>query len=174
VLAALDRQYKILHLSLSASISFNKCFQRNRPFQNFLAEFVGLAKKCKKIEEQKVEALKKKVSESIAKALSTLDNLPSRNNFMAWATKCQTFYDNQQEYEHNHQSRFALRQHPNPVLIPNQPRLPAGGNAMELDALHKMKAEDRQYCYVNGLYYYCKAPGHDVENCEKKQTSDAQ
>jgi hypothetical protein len=45
---------------------------------------------------------------------------------------------------------------------------------MELDALHKMKAEDRQYCYVNGLCYYCKAPSHDVENYEKKRTSDAQ
>jgi hypothetical protein len=173
VLAALDRQYETLDLSLSASISFDKCFQKNRPFQNFLAEFVGLAKKCKKMEEQKVEALKKKVSKSIAKALSTLDNPLSHNDFMAWAAKCQTFYDNQQEYEHNHQSRFALHQHPNLVLTPNQPRLLAGGDAMELDALHKMKAEDHQYCYINGLCYYCKAPSYDVENCEKKQTSDA-
>jgi hypothetical protein len=46
--------------------------------------------------------LKKKVSESIAKALSTLDNPPARNDFTAWAAKCQTFYNNQQEYEHNH------------------------------------------------------------------------
>jgi hypothetical protein len=60
-------------LSLSASISFDKCFQRNRLFQNFLAEFISLAKKCKKTKEQKVKALKKKVSKSIAKALSTLD-----------------------------------------------------------------------------------------------------
>jgi hypothetical protein len=48
VLAALDRQYETLDLSLSASISFNKYFQKNRPFQNFLAKFVGLAKKCKR------------------------------------------------------------------------------------------------------------------------------
>jgi hypothetical protein len=95
VLAALDRQYETLDLSLSTSILFDKCFQKNWPFQNFLAEFVGLAKKCKKTEEQKVEALKKKVSESIAKALSTLDNPPSRNDFTAWAAKCQTFYNNQ-------------------------------------------------------------------------------
>jgi hypothetical protein len=104
VLAALDRQYETLDLSLSASISFDKCFQKNRPFQNFFAEFVGLAKKCKKTEKQKVEVLKKKVSESIAKALSTLDNPPSHNDFTAWAAKCQTFYDNQQGYGHNHQS----------------------------------------------------------------------
>jgi hypothetical protein len=44
---------------------------------------------------------------------------------------------------------------------------------MDLDALHKMKAEECQYCYVNGLCFYCKAPGHDVENCEKKRISDA-
>jgi hypothetical protein len=49
-----------------------------------------------------VEALKKKVSELITKAFSTLDTPTPYNNFTAWATKCQTFYDNQQEYEYNH------------------------------------------------------------------------
>jgi hypothetical protein len=111
---ALDRQYEILDLSLSASISFDKCFQRNCPFQNFLAEFISLAKKCKKTEGQKVEVLKKKVSKLITKALSTLDALPSRNDFTAWAAKCQTFYDNQQEYEHNHQAQNLPRQQMNP------------------------------------------------------------
>jgi hypothetical protein len=96
VLTAYDRQYETLDLSLSASISFDKCFQRNRLFQNFLAKIISLAKKCKKTKEQKVKALKKKVSELIAKAFSTLDAPPSRNNdFTAWATKCQMFYDNQ-------------------------------------------------------------------------------
>ena len=64
-LIVLDRQYKTLNLSLSALIVFNKCHQKNRPFQNFLAKFIGLAKECKKIEEQKVEALKRKISELI-------------------------------------------------------------------------------------------------------------
>jgi hypothetical protein len=172
-LTALDRQYETLDLSLSASIAFDKCYQKNRPFQNFLAEFTGLAKKCKKTEDQKVEALKKKVSEPIAKALSTLDNPPPRNDFVAWAAKCQTFYDNQQEYEHNHQLQTTPRQQHTPVLPPAQPRLPAG-DTMDLDALNKMKAEERQYCYTNGLCFYCKAPGHDVDNCEKKKAADAQ
>jgi hypothetical protein len=117
--------------------------------------------------------LKKKVSEPIAKALSTLDTPPSRNDFTAWAAKCQTFYDNQQEYEHNHQSRNIPRQQANAPPAPVQPRLPSGDDAMDLDALNKMKAEERQYCYTNGLCFYCKAPGHDVENCEKKKTADA-
>jgi len=169
---ALDRQYETLDLSLSASIAFDKCYQKNHPFQNFLAEFIGLAKKCRKTEEQKVEALKKKVSEPIAKALSTLDTPPTRNDFTAWAAKCQTFYDNQQEYEHNHQLRNVTRQQMIPVPTPTQPRLPAGGDAMDLDVLNKMKAEERQYCYTNGLCFYCKAPGHDVENCEKKKAAD--
>jgi hypothetical protein len=80
-LTALDRQYETLDLSLSTSIAFNKCHQKNRSFQNFLAKFIGLAKKCKKTEEQKVEALKKKVAEPIVKALSTLDTPPSYNDF---------------------------------------------------------------------------------------------
>src|SRR6266436_4373939 len=120
-LTALDKQYETLDLSLSTSIAFDKCYQKNRPFQNFLAKFIGLAKTCKKTEEQKVEALKKKVSELIAKALSTLDTPPVRNDFTAWAAKCQTFYDNQQEYEHNHQLRNVTRQQMTPVPTPTQP-----------------------------------------------------
>jgi hypothetical protein len=58
---------------------------------------------CNRREKKKVEALKKKVSEPIVKALSTLDTPPLRNNFTAWAAKNQIFYDNQQGYEHNHQ-----------------------------------------------------------------------
>jgi hypothetical protein len=170
-LNALDKQYETLDLSLSASISFDKCFQKSRPFQNFLAEFTNLAKKCKKTEEQKVEALKKKVSESIAKALSTLDNPPARNDFTTWAAKCQIFYDNQQEYEHNYQSRTITRQLPAPTPTLTQPRSPAG-DPMDLDLLNKMKAEERQRCYTNGLCFYCKAPGHDVDNCEKKKIAD--
>ena len=44
---------------------------------------------------------------------------------------------------------------------------------MDLDLLNKIKAEERQHCYTNGLCFYCKAPGHDVNNCEKKRIADA-
>jgi hypothetical protein len=44
---------------------------------------------------------------------------------------------------------------------------------MNLDALSKVKAEERQYCYINGLCFYYKTLGHDVKNCEKKRTADA-
>ena len=68
-LNSLAKQYETLDLSLLASISFDKCFQKSCPFQNFLAEFTNLAKKYKKTEERNVEALKRKVSESIVKAV---------------------------------------------------------------------------------------------------------
>jgi hypothetical protein len=123
------------------------------------------------MEEQKVEALKK-ISESIAKALSALDNPPAHNGFAAWAAKCQIYYDNQQEYEHNYQSHTITRQLPAPIPTLTQPRSPAG-NPMDLDLLNKMKAEERQRCYTNRLCFYCKAPGHDVDNCEKKKIADA-
>jgi hypothetical protein len=62
-----------------------------------LHQFIAPTKKCKKTEEQKVEVLKKKIFKPIVKALNTLDTLLPYNDFIAWATKCQTFYDNQQE-----------------------------------------------------------------------------
>jgi hypothetical protein len=44
---------------------------------------------------------------------------------------------------------------------------------MDLDAFNKIKAKERQYCYTNRLCFYCKAPGHDVDNCEKKKAANA-
>jgi hypothetical protein len=87
-LTVLNRQYETLDLSFFVSIAFDKCQQKNCLFQNFLAKFIGLARKYKKTEEQRVEVLKKKVSKLIAKALSTLDTSPLCNNFTAWAAKC--------------------------------------------------------------------------------------
>src|SRR5438034_11678096 len=87
-LAALDKQYATLDLAHAAGISFDKLHQANRPFQNFLAEFSTLAKKCRKTDEQKVENLKKKVSEEIATKIANDPNPPARDDFTAWATKC--------------------------------------------------------------------------------------
>ena len=65
-LAALDKQYLTLDLSHQASIAFDKLHQGLHPYQNFIADFNTLAKKCKKSNEQKVEALKKKVNNTLA------------------------------------------------------------------------------------------------------------
>ena len=145
---------KTLDLSLSASIMFDKYHQKNCSFQYFLAKFISLAKKCEKVEEQEVEALKK-VSEPIAKAFNTLYTSLPYNNFTAWATKCQTFYDNQQEYEFNHQLQNIPCQPVNIIPTLTQPRLPTGSDTMDLDTLNKTKTEEWQYCYTNGLYFYC-------------------
>jgi hypothetical protein len=120
---------------------FDKYHQKNCPFQYFLAKFISLAKKCDKVEEQKVEALKK-VSEPIVKALNALYTSLPYNDFTAWATKCQTFYDNQQEYEFNHQLQNIPRQPVNIIPTLTQPRLSIGGDAMDLDTLNKMKTEE--------------------------------
>src|SRR5438034_3790707 len=86
-LAALDKQYTTLDLAHAAGIMFDKLHQANRPFQNFLAEFNTLAKKCRKTDEQKVEALKKKVSEEIASKIAGDSNPPPRDDFASWSAK---------------------------------------------------------------------------------------
>ena len=68
-----------------------------------MAEFINLAAKCKKTDEEKVESLKKKVSQEIKDAIKNLAAPPKRDDFQAWADQCQVFFNNQQEYEHNKQ-----------------------------------------------------------------------
>ena len=88
VFKALDDQYDTLDLSLDASHKFDNLFQKNRPFQNFIAEFNTLATKCGKTSEQKVEALKRKVSDEIGDKLAGLSDPPARDNFATWSKQC--------------------------------------------------------------------------------------
>ncbi|KAI1006099.1 hypothetical protein K3495_g2121 [Podosphaera aphanis] len=99
--AALDSQYETVNLQLDASIKFDKLYQRKTPFPNFLATFQSLATRCGKTEEQKVEALKKKVSDEIAQQFRSLDEPPASDDVTGWVAKGSRFYKNIQEYDHN-------------------------------------------------------------------------
>ena len=46
----------------------------NKPFQNFIAEFKSLASRCKKTTEQKVDALRLKVSQELSNAITHRDH----------------------------------------------------------------------------------------------------
>jgi hypothetical protein len=168
---SLDKQYETLDLSRQASIAFDNCFQKGRPFANFLAEFNTAARQCKKTAEQKVEALKKKVQDEIALKLANLPNPPARDDFEAWAAQCQIFYDNQQEYEHNRKMKASKPQLP----FTPRPAAPAqaDGDPMQLDTVNRMKDDVRQYCIENKLCFYCKEPGHSVDLCQQKLAADA-
>ena len=179
-LAALDKQYATLDLAHAAGISFDKLHQANRPFQNFLAEFSTLAKKCRKTDEQKVENLKKKVSEEIATKIANDPNPPARDDFTAWATKCQTWYNNQVEYEHNQKLRTKARpqdgnqQPPSHQPPSHQPQKPQDlGDPMQLDVARFRPQIDRNTCMAQGLCFYCKEPGHSRDACGKKKAVDA-
>jgi hypothetical protein len=77
--SVLDVQYKIIDLKLNTGISFNQLFQQKTLFLNFIAKFNTLAFQCKKTDKQKVNILKKKVSQKLAEKLATLEN-PSDDN----------------------------------------------------------------------------------------------
>jgi hypothetical protein len=84
----LNVQYETMDLKLDTSISFDQLFQQKTSFPNFIAKFDTLAFQCKKIDEQKVDALKKKVSQELAEKLATLENPPDDNNYTNWVKKC--------------------------------------------------------------------------------------
>ncbi|KAI1005739.1 hypothetical protein K3495_g2474 [Podosphaera aphanis] len=170
----MNRQFETLDLSQDTAIKFDNLQQGNRSFQNFLATFVALAAKCKKTEEQKVNALKKKVSSDIATAIKTLAQPPRRDNFDAWADQCQIFYNNQQEFNHNQKTKkssYFSSTMPSPQEVPSMPteNSETFGDPMQLDA---MKADERQKCFDEGRCYYCKELGHIVKECGNKKLAD--
>ncbi|KAI0992449.1 hypothetical protein K3495_g15736, partial [Podosphaera aphanis] len=132
---SLDAQYETINLKLDASIKFDVLYQKKTPFPNFIALFQNLSQRCGKTEEQKVEALKKKVSVEIAQKLATLDSPPSVDDFDGWVKKCARFYENLQEYEHNQKAK----NHDNPFQRTNpkpqtpQPATIDMGDPMQLD-----------------------------------------
>jgi hypothetical protein len=101
LLKSLDAQYQTLNLALDASRKFDLLFMKGKPYANFVAELTTLGRKCKKTPEQMVEALKKKVSVEIAKSIAKMEEPPAPNDYDAWVKKCQRFWENEQEYQHN-------------------------------------------------------------------------
>jgi 3-polyprenyl-4-hydroxybenzoate decarboxylase len=76
-----------------------------KPYANFVAELTTLGRKCKKTPEQMAEALKKKVSDKIAKSIAKIVEPPAPSNYDAWAKKCQRLWDKDQEYQHNFEQK---------------------------------------------------------------------
>jgi hypothetical protein len=176
---ALDSQYQIINMKLEASMKFDKLFQKNTPYPNFLSEFISLAAQCGKTEIQKVEQLKKKVSTEIGKMLTGLVNRPKEDDFTGWSSIAGQFWESTQEFEHNQRSRGRSDQQPQNNYQQNKSQQPTlttsnGGDAMDLSKvfLGKMTDEQRGVCRQMGLCYYCKEPGHTTSQCEKKKAAD--
>jgi hypothetical protein len=172
--AALDRQYETLDLKLDAGIDFDKLFQRKMPFPNFIAMFETLAYQSGKTDEQKVDALKRKISQELAEKLATLENPPAANDYLSWVKKCRTFYENIRVYEHNQSYKTGLyRPRPTndlPTALPSPQ-----GDLIQLDraSLNRISSENREYCWANNLCFYCKEQGHSIENCKRKAVADS-
>jgi hypothetical protein len=79
--SVLDVQYKTMDLKLNTSISFDQLFQQKTSFLNFIAKFNTLVFQYKKTNEQKVNILKKKVSQELTEKLATLENPSDNNNY---------------------------------------------------------------------------------------------
>ena len=172
----LDRQYETLDLKLDAGIDFDQLFQRKIPFPNFIAKFETLAYQCGKTDEQRVDALKKKISQELAEKLATLENPPAANDYRSWVKKCRVFYDNIRVYEHNQLGKTGPSR---PRIYDPSPRpspqISSAGDPMELDriSLSRMSEEDCEYCRAHNLCFYCKGQGYGIDNCEKKADADS-
>jgi ElaB/YqjD/DUF883 family membrane-anchored ribosome-binding protein len=96
----LNNQYETIDLARDASLKFDNLKMGGKPFQNFIAEFNLLSTKCSKTPEQKVEALRLKVSDELAKSLAHRTGKPSKHDFDAWSKFYQEIYDDLRDEEH--------------------------------------------------------------------------
>jgi hypothetical protein len=176
----LNTQYQTMDLSLKASQDFDNLYMTNKPFQNFVADFNRLASKCGKTPEQKVEALRKKVSQELSDALAILViGRPAKTDFDGWSRLCQDVYNSLEEQKHIDRLRNNRpgSQNPNRAAQNQSARgaqnnpTPDAGDPMVLDAARPRPT--RNQCREHNLCFYCKKPGHTVSNCEEKKRADA-
>jgi len=167
----LDRQYEVVNIKLVAQRDFDKLeMSKNQNFPNFLSLFKQLAAQADKTNEQKVEALKKKVTNEIAVLYMSLPNRPGDGDFNAWASATTKIWENIQEYEHNQgrskkwdkQTYDKQKQSHNSTPDPN---------AMDLDSvrLSRLTDAERQWCIDNNCCFFCRQPGHSRDNCPSKK-----
>lgn len=177
---SLDSQYETVNLKLDASIKYDKLYQRKTPFPNFIATFQSLATRCGKTEEQKVEALKRKVADEIAQQFRSLDRPPASDYFSGWVAKGSRFYENIQEYEHNlktkgegnrpYQNQFDKNSSSGKSTF----TVSQGGDEMDLDqvTLFKLTEKEKNICREHNLCFYCREQGHSIGECDRKWVSE--
>lgn len=187
VFKTLSTQFETMDLAQQASQKFDNLYMLNKPFQNFIAEFRTLAQRCDKTEQQKVEALKKKVSKELADKLAYQPLPPAKDDFEGWCNLCQQLYNNEQEFKHfEHlksgrptppQQRYQRQLLPAPdqsLGVVSPPSPPDTGEPMQLDSARAAaRAAARAFCGENNLCYYCRKPGHIVADCTEKKAADA-
>lgn len=176
--AYLDTQFQLVNVKLAAGIQFDQLKQGADEYPNFLATFNNLAGRCEKTNEQKVEALLKKVSHDIALKFSTNPNPPRMTDFDAWATLGQQYYQNMQLFDHNQSQKSKSNNYGhnfnNGNLTQTQNNASnTAGEPMQLDQISKLTDAERNQLRVENRCFYCREPGHQAPYCEKKLKADA-
>jgi hypothetical protein len=74
-------------------------------YPNFIARFIILAAKCGKTAEQKVEALRQRISNKLATEVTHRPNKPAKEDFEAWFKFYNAIYNDLQNEKHINQLR---------------------------------------------------------------------
>jgi len=172
VFTQLDSQYETLDLSRQASIQFDLLTMGNRPFQNFVAELNMYASQCGKTPEQKVEALRVKVSQELSTAVTFKSNKPDKFAFDEWAKLYQEIYHDIQEQAHFDRLRTGKAPYRSQQRSPETTYFPS--DPMQVDSISRLtNRPSREECVERSLCFYCKKPGHVADHCFQSKASEA-
>lgn len=177
----LDKQYITIDLARQASIDYDNCFMKKRPFQSFIAEFVRLATRCHKTNEQMVADLKLKVSQELIDVSAQHLTDPDKSDIGGWVTRWQSIYDKLEDKAHLDKLRASKGSEFRPQTQKPQPSEDKKGvstvdeyrgEPMQLDKTQVQRIS-REECQARGLCFYCKKPGHAKADCTEKKKNDA-
>lgn len=192
----LNAQYVTQDLARKAKMDYDDILMNKRAFGDFVAEFYNLATRCGKTKSQMVSDLKLKVSDELIKASVHRQNKPGDEDYAGWVRMWQEIWNEREEAAHNMKVRankgvgkkdkdgkgdsgggHSKTPAPLPPPVAPQPRPEQTGDPMDLDAA-KMgnggyRTITREECIARDLCLFCKKPGHQKWECEKKKLSDA-
>ena len=169
-----------LDLTREANLKFDLLKMKGRQFQDFIAEFNSLSARCKKTTEQKVDALRLKVSQELSDTVTHRDQ-PGQTDYDGWYRLYQKVYDNLQDQNHYNMLRISQQtfrtlrnqdknQDRTLQLLPG-PTPQTYDHPMQLNTMKRRPTRDE--CIQKNLCFYCKKPGHHRNQCEEKKRNDA-
>lgn len=190
-----DKAFITVNIKMMASMKFRDLHYDNpqsyglekKDFSTFLSSFITQATRAGKTDEQKVEALKQKVSSYLRSRFAGLLEPPKSDAWDKWLTLTRKFEENRLEYQHNeaygeHKKHNHNSTHNHnhagktPLSLPSVQPPQSGGDPMELDRmilrLSRLSEAERDMCMRQNLCFFCRVFGHRIDECPRKYAAD--
>ena len=173
-LAFLRKQYKILDSTQAAKNTLDHFPQGEKNYWNWKADLDAHMRKAKKTPEQKVDLLRKFVSDEMADLVTCMPTESSDPDYTVWSAQMDIFAKNLANRSHNTKikkksSTSHLLRQPSTSQAAPTVLAPTMGEPMDLD---RITDSERQHRMANHLCLACGQPGHRKDAHDPRLTAN--